>query len=381
MADGPTDPNLLARRIAGSTAIAWVAGVVLLSAVAMGLVHHGNQADLDHELRVHAAVAYGLAWFSPDGQFHDELLRAEPELLAGAVAIAVATPEDGVVFGNDVPRREALVRRAMRAEDEVWRDVDGLRILAYPAYDDTDRVVGAVLASTPVAPAWGASAEAAGILAAMALLLTLFGLVVSRFTATRILGALNDSLAEREQILAGAAHELRTPMSTLRALLETTPQAELPDIADALHDTVDRSSAMVERLLTWSRLARDEPQLEKVRLDLLVEVCLHEDDVLDAEDVVVTADPRLVEVAVRNLVHNARIHGDGLDRVVVRPGRVEVWDRGEGIPADHVVAPFHRGPRSRGSGLGLALVSRIAERHGGRLMLRPVVCLELPVEG
>jgi len=372
-----TNPQALARRIAASTAVAWVLGVVIMSAVAVGLVHSSVHTDLDQELRVHAAAAYGLAWFDHDSVFSAELLEKEPELLAGPVRIAVATPE-GIVFGEDVPGRARLVRRAMRTEDEAWRERDGLRVLAYPAYDDADRVVGAVLTSARVAPAWSETAEAAGIITAMGLGLVLMGLVVSRWVAGRILGALEDSLAEREHILAGAAHELRTPMATLRALLDATPPEDLPEVADALNDTVVRTSGMVERLLTWSRLARDTPQLEKVRLDLLVEVCIDEDDLLEADATVVEADRRLVEVAIRNLVDNARTHGGGLARVVVKDGRVEVWDRGDGIPEDHVVAPFQRGADSRGSGLGLALVTRIMERHGGRLQLRPCVALELP---
>lgn len=378
MADPPPAPRQLAAHIARSTAGAWVVGVLALATLAVALVHGRVHADLDQELRVHAMAAYGLAWFTPDGRFRDTFLRKEPELTAGPVRLTVATPRHGVVFGEDVPLRAVLVRRAMATEDAVWREAEGRRMYALPAYDDADRVVGAVIASLPLRPAWEDSAEAAGWIAAMALTLVLLGLVVSRWVAARILGALQDSLAEREQILAGAAHELRTPMATLQAMLEATPPEALPSVAADLRTTVTRTSAMVERLLTWSRLAHDAPQLEPVRLDLLVEVCLDEDDELDAEVSVARADRRLVEVAVRNLVDNARTHGGGLARVHVRGGRVEVWDRGDGLPEDHVVTPFSRGAASRGAGLGLALVARIAERHGGQLELHPCPALVLP---
>jgi signal transduction histidine kinase len=88
-----------------------------------------------------------------------------------------------------------------------------------------------------------------------------------------------------------------------------------------------------------------------------------------------------LRLAVSNLVRNAAVHAGAGRRqahvaVTIAPSEVEpvvrVDDDGPGIdPADRerLLRPFERGPASAGSGLGLALVSRVARLHGGELRL------------
>ena len=104
-------------------------------------------------------------------------------------------------------------------------------------------------------------------------------------------------------------------------------------------------------------------------MDLLVELLVEDDETFEADATTVVADPRLVRIAVGNLVENARIHGGGVERVRVAGGVVEVLDRGPGVHDPRLLAPFTKGAASKGTGLGLALVARIAEAHGGRLEL------------
>ncbi len=109
------------------------------------------------------------------------------------------------------------------------------------------------------------------------------------------------------------------------------------------------------------------------------------------------ADPTLVGRALANLIDNARKHGNGLDRLEVRTDgslvAFEIADRGRGFaPGDEtrVFERFYQGADpdagARGSlGLGLALVKRIADAHGGRVHAANQpgggarVVLELPV--
>ncbi len=245
-------------------------------------------------------------------------------------------------------------------------------------YDDADRPVGAVIATMSTGPMRQASLQLGGAILAVAFAFILAGLVFSRLLSAKILAAFQANMAERERILAGAAHELRTPVATLLAIVDSSEPDRAEEALREVKHTAAAAAGMVDRLLTWSRLARTEPVLEPVRLDLLVELCLEDEERFEAEATVVQADPRLVEVAVRNLVENARVHGGGVDLVRVASGCVEVHDRGPGMPSDEVLAPFCKGEDSPGTGLGLALVQRIAERHGGAFALRPVVSLSLP---
>ncbi len=102
----------------------------------------------------------------------------------------------------------------------------------------------------------------------------------------------------------------------------------------------------------------------------------------------VSGDARALEGAVSNLIANAAKYGGadgcvGIDAALVADGRttevaVTVRDRGPGIPAaeqPHLFEPFFRGQQARdaqirGSGLGLSLVRRTAEAHGGRVTVR-----------
>ena len=368
MTDRGSDlPGRIARRLA----VAWSVGVLALTALAIGLGWSAEQNRTEGDLRSHALAVYGLAWFDDEG-FHDEYLELEPELFNGPVRLSVATPE-GTVYGDHHPRWTELADQIIQSEDEIWLDLDGDRVLVLPSFNEDDVVVAAIIArTTPRGILPFALALVAGSSAFI-----LVGLLISRGVAARVLEAEQEVLAERERILAGAAHELRTPLATLSALVQAPDENTLTEVADTVQD----ASEMVARLLTWSRLAHAEVELTPVRLDLLVEVCLDEDTPFEGAESVVQADPRLLEVAVRNLLQNARVHGGGVARVTVDGGRVCVEDNGPGIPSEALLAPFTKGAASPGTGLGLALVSRIAEKHGGVLEISPSIVLALPTGG
>jgi len=236
--------------------------------------------------------------------------------------------------------------------------------------------------------------------------------------ARMLADAINDMAAriekqmkDQRELLAGVSHEIRTPLARIRLLVElcragsSTP-GKLEVEAKTL-DEIDREvveiDALVSELLASSRL--DFAALSPHELDGadLASRALERLGVdasklrLEATSTKLTADATLLARALANLVENATTHGGGLDALVVRSAEgamvFEALDRGPGfLPGEEarVFESFYQrpgaAPRQKGAlGLGLTLVKRIAEAHGGKAFARnregggASVGMELPV--
>ncbi len=186
-----------------------------------------------------------------------------------------------------------------------------------------------------------------------------------------------------KSLLANASHELRSPLARIRMGLELMGGAQP---SAALRAEIQRSIAeldqLVEEILLASRLdAREADVGARESVDLVglaAEECARTGAELDvqAEGLEVSAYPKLLRRALRNLLENARRYSDGPVDVSlgVQAGMAEVRvnDQGPGVPAElreRIFEPFYRLPgaseRSGGVGLGLALVRSIAARHQG----------------
>lgn len=195
--------------------------------------------------------------------------------------------------------------------------------------------------------------------------------------AHRIQKQMND----QRELLATVSHELRTPLARVRIISELGRDAgATPKIFDDLDREVEEMDALVGELLASSRVefgqvARRELDVKDLGLRALERAGLPP-TALDVrgDGATVNADPTLLQRALANLLDNAKRHGGGADALVVDVGpestRFEVLDRGPGVPDDAstLFHKFTRGPNgenTEGLGLGLALVRRIAEAHGG----------------
>ena len=195
-----------------------------------------------------------------------------------------------------------------------------------------------------------------------------------------------------KSLLAYTSHELRTPLTRLRMILEKLEHDEPDGGAARLRgramDEARRDLAELDRLigsiLLFSRLdagATHSLHIEEVDvLAVAAEEAAREDIEASGDWVRMRADERLLRHGIRNLLSNARKHagGDGAQLLVRRTAqgvRIVVRDRGPGVPqaqAEHIFEPFIRlGGRAEGSGLGLALVRRIARLHGGDAHYEP----------
>jgi signal transduction histidine kinase len=202
--------------------------------------------------------------------------------------------------------------------------------------------------------------------------------------------AVNQALARLEQgfrtlrdFTADAAHELRTPLSVLRLRVDT---ALAPEAAEPLRKDIDAMSHVVDQLLAAAELEgiivnHDEvADLRKVAADvvaLLAPIALKQgkDIALTGSPlpVLVEGSPPMLIQAVRNLAENAIAHtisGSSVEIDVDPAGAIRVSDEGPGIAEEErelIFQRFWRRDRSRlkGVGLGLAIVRRIVESHGG----------------
>jgi signal transduction histidine kinase len=200
----------------------------------------------------------------------------------------------------------------------------------------------------------------------------------------------------RRQLVAWASHDLRTPLASLRAMIEAledglaAPDEYLP----AIREQLDTLSLLVDDLFELARIDAGSLSLELRDTDLsdLVSACLR---AIDAEakarnirvqsrlgvGPAVRVAPDKVERVLLNLLTNALRHtpSDGAVSVVVEPNAhdvvVAVEDTGGGLSADAAQRMFERfwredASRARatgGAGLGLAIARGLVEAHGGTI--------------
>ena len=212
----------------------------------------------------------------------------------------------------------------------------------------------------------------------------------------------------REDFVSNVSHELRTPLALIRMYGESLAQGRVPDdrkprYYDTIVTETERLSRLVGNVLHFNRFERGTAQLTLAPLNVsafvaetadryrpVVEragVRLNVDAARDLPEV--AADRDALAEALVNLIDNAVKYGAEGGAVEVRTRRlgadiaVEVADRGPGLPEadrERVFDPFVRvQPESadglvhtaKGSGLGLALVRRIARAHGGAATVAP----------
>ncbi|APW43015.1 sensor histidine kinase [Rhodoferax saidenbachensis] len=206
----------------------------------------------------------------------------------------------------------------------------------------------------------------------------------------------NRLVIERRGFIDDASHQLRTPLTVLRAQLDYVlrePDPEQRQAAlEALSEEMGNTIRATNQLLTLARTDAADPQWERFDLgDLAREVALELLPLARArgvdlgvneqsEPLEAHGDRGMLQHALINIAHNAIQHGlpQGVVTLHVAADRLgfslQVIDNGPGmdpVVLNRLGQRFVKSRGSRGSGLGLAIAHAVIERHAGRLRVEP----------
>ena len=343
------------------------------------------------QARAQEAIASLLTHATSEQEVASRVLEPAANIV-GARAIAMRNSEGGVVAAWNVP-------------DSEWRNLE--RGQATPALWDDANVVdlempdgsSIVVWTSPYAPVFGDEE-----LRLLTTLGALTGLALDRVRLFEAEHQARIALERADEVktnfIALAAHELRTPMTTIHGFVTT-----LHHLADRLDDEqkasvriallqqTQRMATLVEQLLDLSRLDAESIDITPERVDVRaqVEEIIHttaadpsavRNDV--PADTIATVDRNALERIVTNLMTNAfrygmppvRIRAEQTDRHF----RLTVEDEGNGVAPEFAPDLFERFTRSQGSrsvaggtGLGLAIARSYARAHGGDLVYEDVI--------
>ena len=186
---------------------------------------------------------------------------------------------------------------------------------------------------------------------------------------------------DRQIMLAGISHDLRTPLTRIRLTAEMLPDEFF---REGLIYDVDDMYAILNQFISYMRDGSDE-ELTDTNINTLLQELVIQFKPLDIrfemQDLpIIPARSLSLKRLIANLINNAKRYG--AEPIELSASHVDehilitVADHGEGIPPDQVeelMQPFVRGNSARtvqGSGLGLAIVKRIVDIHQGKISIR-----------
>ena len=345
---------------------------------------------LPEQTRLQQAMATLLAFAESEEEVAQRVLEPAAAIV-GASAMAIRNAEGRTVASWNVPAEQlsALGSGAVPRGDQTQGRLVDLEVPGGSL----------VVWTSPYAPFFGDEE--------LRLLSTLGALTGLALDRVRLFQAEHDARVALERadevktnFIALAAHELRTPMTTIHGFVTTLhhladrlDDVQREAVRDALLQQTQRMSLLVEQLLDLSRLDAQVIDITPERVDVRaqVEEIVHtatpdsaaiEIDV--PEDTVAVLDRSALERIVTNLVTNALRYGQPPVRVRAeqtdRHFRLSVEDRGSGVAPEFIPDLFERFTRSEGSrasavgtGLGLAIARSYARAHGGDLFYEDAI--------
>ena len=232
-------------------------------------------------------------------------------------------------------------------------------------------------------------------------------------TLNRLFGQVEYSINAHQVFISEAAHQLRNPAAAVQSMAEALRDAKTDEDKEKriyeLVTAAENSATVAEQLLSLERLRHptQQDQMDEFDFRTVVEEACAEmgvrilakgiefDVTMSEKEAIVSGDRVFLSEAIKNLLDNSLKHGgDELSRISValycddESVRLNVADDGTGLTPDQSETAFGRFSQvehSEGSGLGLSIVSAVAQRHGGQVSINKVghgasLTLKLPQE-
>ena len=186
---------------------------------------------------------------------------------------------------------------------------------------------------------------------------------------------------DRQIMLAGISHDLRTPLTRIRLSAEMMPDDDF--LKEGLIYDVEDMDAILNQFISYMRDGSDE-ELQETNLNVLLQELVIQFKPLDIRFQAqplpsINARSLSLKRLIGNLINNSKRYGaEPIELAAFVENdhiKISVSDHGEGIPEDQIeelMQPFVRGNAARtvqGSGLGLAIVKRIVDIHQGELLI------------
>ena len=197
--------------------------------------------------------------------------------------------------------------------------------------------------------------------------------------------SIKELIEERNLMMAGVSHDLRTPLTRIRLATEMMSSQE-EGLRESINADIDETNAIIDQFIDYIRPAGEVETRTTDLTQLIHDVLLLQGDqgleldlALPTEAVLVECHPLGLRRVLNNLCGNAQRYGASRVHAELRDDghwvRLRLSDDGPGIPEgdyQRVLKPFTQGSLARtggGSGLGLAIVAKIVAQHHGTLRL------------
>lgn len=207
---------------------------------------------------------------------------------------------------------------------------------------------------------------------------------------------LNFLISQKDEFIGVASHELKTPLTSLKAYLQLIDRAKpdagaptLPHLIQKANDSLDKLNALVNDMLTANRLTTGflTPKQEDFNIQEAIYNCCSDVQELAPSLLEIKGDQHLwvyadrgqISQAVRNLFDNAKKYTTGIDKVYIEVSKsndkalIRITDNGPGIPRERLPKLFERyhtynaKMQLSGLGLGLYISADLIKSNGGEI--------------